>query len=180
MNKVVTPFDTLNDIARRSVEAGARLPSQKNIQLTWSGIGFTLGGVKMVAPMAEIAEMLVELKATRIPGVQPWVKGVANVRGRLLPLVDLFCFFHHQKQAMHRDRRVLVIEKQDLYSGLIVDQVFGMQHFQVDNFTDKIVQEAAIYSDFLLGSYIANGEPWAVFSPFLLATDRQFSNAAAH
>ncbi len=180
MNKVVTPFEILTDIARRSVETSVALPSQKNIQLTWSGVGFTLGGVKMVAPITEVAEMLVELKATRIPGVQPWVKGVANVRGRLLPLVDLFYFFHNQKPPMHRDRRVLVIEKQALYSGLIVDQVLGMQHFSVDNFTDEIVQEAAIYSDFLLGSYIVNGQPWAVFSPFLLAADRQFSNAAAN
>jgi twitching motility protein PilI len=179
MNYSQEPFALLSAIAERSAESAAGLPEQQDIQTYWSGVGFTLGGIKMVAPMAEVAEMLVLPSVTRMPGVQPWVKGVANVRGRLLPLIDLNQFFDEDKLTTSRDRRVLVVERGELYTGLVVDKVFGMQHFPADNFADEIVEDAAEYSEFLVGSYIVNNEAWAVFSPFLLAADGHFSNAAA-
>ncbi|ROR98921.1 twitching motility protein PilI [Sinobacterium caligoides] len=179
MNKLVEPFATLTEIAQRSLAAARGLPAQQEVKVTWSGVGFTLGGVKMVAPMAEVAEMLVELGATKMPGVQPWVKGVANVRGRLLPLVDLYHFFNHKPLPQSRDRRVLVVERGELYTGLVVDRVFGMQHFPAETFTDEIAEDAAAYGEYLVGSYLVDGEPWAVFSPFLLAADTRFVNAAA-
>ena len=47
----------------------------------------------MIAPMGNVVEMLPVPEATPLPGVQPWVAGLANVRGRLLPLFDLEVFF---------------------------------------------------------------------------------------
>jgi twitching motility protein PilI len=88
-----------------------------------------LDGHRMVSPMMEVAELLTPPSSiTKLPGVKPWVRGVANLRGRLLPLVDLESFFGNPPVKNLR-RRILSVEQSDLYSGLVVSEVFGMQHF---------------------------------------------------
>jgi twitching motility protein PilI len=133
----------------------------------------------MVAPMGEIVEMLKVPNYTRLPSVQPWVLGVANVRGRLLPLFDLEGFFGGRLSSTRKRHRVLILEMGELYSGLIVNEVYGMQHFPVDTFTDTIPDVAQSLRAYLSGSYVQMDMNWTVFSPFNLARDPRYFNAAA-
>ena len=70
-------FQLLADIAKRSVDNALGLPAQVEIVPTWSGVGFTLGGQHMVAPMAEVAELITLPTITLLPGVQ---RGLAELR----------------------------------------------------------------------------------------------------
>ncbi|HUH37333.1 MAG TPA: chemotaxis protein CheW [Spongiibacteraceae bacterium] len=173
------PFAALLDLAQRSVAHASGLPAQLNIKPHWTGIGFQLRGQRMVAPMGEVAEILAVPGTTRLPGVQSWVRGVANVRGRLLPLIDLEAFFGGSLSGGRKSHRVLALELGDLFSGLIVSQVYGMQHIPVDQFSDQVPEALDFMSAYLAGSYRHNGHEWAVFSPFVLARDARFFNAAA-
>jgi twitching motility protein PilI len=85
----LTAFELLLDIDRRCRLLVADQPPQDNRLQQWSGIGFRIAGQWFVAPMGEVAEVLREPRSSRVPGVQPWVCGVANLRGRLLPVMDL-------------------------------------------------------------------------------------------
>lgn len=172
-------FAVLLDIAERSAKAARGLPAQVDIKPHWSGIGFSLGGHRLVAPMGEVAEILVQPSSTRLPGVKSWVKGVSNVRGRLLPLIDLESFFGGSLAGGRKHHRVLALELGDLFSGLIVNEVYGMQHFPVDCFTDEIPESLQPLGPYLAGAYYHNDEVWTVFSPFRLAQSNEFFNAAA-
>ncbi len=178
MNKQVEPFAVLLDIAERSVSKAQGLPSQVDIKPHWSGIGFMLAGHRFVAPMGEVAEILAQPPSTRLPGVQPWVRGVSNVRGRLLPLVDLESFFGGT-MGSRKSRRVLALELGELYTGLIVSEVFGMQHIPTDSFRDDVPETLEPLKPFLAGSYYHNDITWSVFSPYKLAQNAEFFNAAA-
>lgn len=92
MSDVQTPFQLLVDIDQRCRRLAAGLPAQQEAVQSWSGIGFRMGGRFFVAPMGEVGEVLHEPRYTQLPGVKTWVKGVANVRGRLLPIMDLCGF----------------------------------------------------------------------------------------
>jgi twitching motility protein PilI len=178
MNNQAEPYQALLDIARRSLSQAQGLPSQVDIKPHWSGVGFMLAGHHFVAPMGEIAEIMAQPPSTRLPGVQPWVIGVSNVRGRLLPLIDLEHFFGGVL-GNRKGRRVLALEFGDLYSGLIVSEVFGMQHIPVDSFRSDVPEVVANLNPFLAGSYQHNGIVWSVFSPYKLAQNAEFFNAAA-
>lgn len=91
-----TPFQILLEIDQRCRALAAGLPSQQAAVQTWSGIGFRMGERLFVAPMGEVGEVLHEPRYTLLPGVKSWVKGVANVRGRLLPIMDLCGFFGNE------------------------------------------------------------------------------------
>lgn len=179
MSSAMEPYQALVDLAQRSLSTAQGLPAQVDIKPHWSGIGFKLAEHHFVAPMGEVAEIMAEPPSTRLPGVQPWVRGVSNVRGRLLPLIDLESFFGGAL-GNRKSRRVLALELGDLYSGLIVSEVFGMQHIPVDSFRDEIPEPIDSLQPFLAGSYHHNGIVWSVFSPFKLAQNAEFFNAAAN
>ncbi len=179
MSESSAAFQALVQLAQRSRAAARGLPAQADIRPQWSGIGFSLMGSLFVAPMGEVSEMLEVPPHTHLPGVQPWVRGVANVRGRLLPLFDMGLFFGDRLIGGRKQRRVLVLETETLYSGLMVDQVFGMQHFPLDEYLEAPGDGvSAPILPFVTGSYPQGEKHWSLFRPALLAGYPRFTNAA--
>ena len=178
-------FNTLVELATRSRRSARGLPAQANVQQQWSGIGFTLMDQYFVSPMGEISELLELPSFTQLPGVQPWVMGVANVRGRLLPLFDMAMYFGGALDGQRKRHRVLVLEQDGLYSGLVVDSAMGMQHFVADSFNAGKEGLDPDLQSLVIGSYAQNlaadkddDQRWFVFSPKKLAEDARFVNAA--
>jgi twitching motility protein PilI len=176
----ISSFEYLQSLAVRCRSGFTVLPrARDNRAIVWNGVGFRIGGQYCVTTMDDIAEVLTEPAATRLPGVKPWVRGVANVRGRLLPLVDLSAFLGEQAAPDQGQRRVLVIEKGDIYLGLIVDDVFGMQHFNVDTFRLDGGLDVAAMASYIQGGYQQDQRYWVVFRPQQLIEDNNFYTVAA-
>ena len=178
MSEPQAAFQALLDLAQSSRAAAKGLPAQADIRPEWSGIGFSLMGSLFVAPIGEVSEMLEVPSYTHLPGVQPWVKGVSNVRGRLLPIFDLAQFFGDRLSGSRKQRRILILETENLYTGMMVDQVFGMQHFPMDEYSEEAGVVAESILPFVTGSYPQGEQRWSLFRPSLLAEDPRFNNAA--
>ncbi|MBK5398833.1 chemotaxis protein CheW [Pseudomonas sp. TH39(2020)] len=181
MTESLTAFELLLQIDQRCRLLAADLPSQPTRQDSWSGIGFRLGEHWYVAPMGEVSEVLHEPRCTQLPGVRPWVKGVANLRGRLLPIIDLCGFFSgnepgHELSAVRKQRRVLVVEHNEVFTGLMVDEVFGLQHFAQDSLEPVDTLSGPI-APFIKGRF-QREQTWQVFSPFALVQSQGFMNVA--
>jgi twitching motility protein PilI len=179
MSKVSAAYRTLYDYSERSKENSTGLPKTEELKVYWSGIGFSLEGKNYVAPLDETAEILKIPSYTNVPGVKKWLRGVANVRGKLLPVLDLLGFLNGNKQSNIKTRRLLVIEKNSLYSGVIVDKVYGMQHFDTDDFSESVIEENTATLPYITGYYSRDGEIWRVFSPYKLSEDPNFINVAS-
>jgi len=179
MNPSYTAFELLLAIDQRCRLRAAGLPLEQEGEPPWSGISFRMGNGWYVAPMAEVAEVLPEPRMTRIPGVKPWMLGVANVRGRLLPVMNLSGYFGAALSSHRRQRRVLVIDHDDVFTGLLVDEAPGLQHFPAADLAPvrpESLDEAL--APFVKGYFLHERE-WAVFSPYALVTATEFLNVAA-
>ncbi len=172
-----SPYQILAAMERSFVERSAALPSQQERVESWSGIGFRIGQYKYVAPMNEVAEVLHEPRYTLLPGLKNWVKGMANVRGILLPIIDLSDFLGEAEPASRKDKRVLVVEHQEVFAGLVVDAVLGMQHFSLDSFNEQAEDDSGL-RNFVHG-YFEREQLWPVFSPHSLAKDAGFMDVVA-
>ncbi|MGV8862557.1 MAG: chemotaxis protein CheW [Pseudomonas sp.] len=173
-----TAFQLLLEIDQRCRSLAAGLPLQETRQQDWSGIGFRMGEQCYVAPMGEISEILHEPRCSVLPGVKPWVKGVANLRGRLLPIMDLCAFFDHELSPVRKQRRVLVVDHQDVFAGLMVDEVLGVQHFsQRSLMPEPLVAFDAGVAPFIQGQFLRE-QAWLVFSPHALAQSPGFMDVA--
>ena len=175
-----SPFGILTEISQRSVQYAAGLPAQDEAVELWNGIGFKIAGTHYVAAMGSISEILHLPKFTSVPGVKSWMLGIANVRGRLLPIMDLSRFFGLEHSSLNsRDKRVLVVDHGEVLSGFVVDSVMGMQYFSVDGFKKGSPTNLAhSIQPFVKGTYLKGGVDWNVFDSFILTANDKFLDVA--
>lgn len=156
------PFDLLRSIAKRSKHNATQLPQQVENTTYWRGVGFFLAGQRLVVNMSDVREILQPPKLTKVPGVRSWVLGVANVRGRLVPVMDLAGLVGIPSRANWRSRRVLIVEKENYLCGLLVDAVLGMQQFSAEakSADSNLAPEL---SKFSATSHVKDDQTWFVF-----------------
>lgn len=170
------PFDLLLDISARVRSDGAE--ARLRIQPHWTGVDFSVLGQRLVAPMGSVTEILMVPPLTRLPRVQPWVRGIANVRGRLLPVIGLAAFLGGRATLNWRDHRVLVLGDAGFDCAVMVDEVQGLKHFTAEAFREGAAGVVAELAPFVEGVYTGAEGEWAVFRPDALVGDSRFLDAA--
>jgi twitching motility protein PilI len=116
---------------------------------------------------------------TRLPGAKPWVKGLANVRGQLLPMLDLRQFLGSGMTHLGRNTRVIVVNHREVPAGLIVDEVLGFRRFAEREFTVDPPPTVIRCDSYLAGAFRRGGEVWPVLSMKFLVESPSFLQAAA-
>lgn len=173
------PFETLADYERRSLAHVAGLPEQIDAPGLWRGIGFRIGTHHLVSSISEVNEILTMPALTVVPGTQPWMLGVANVRGNLVALVDLRNFIEGERAVTTDSTRILVVRQHGGSVGLLVDEVLGQRSFNDDLRAHAHGEEDQRYSRYV-GEKIQLGEiEWGLFSMTVLVRTADFQQASA-
>lgn len=179
MTGVSKAYALLQDIDLRSRTKALGLPQQIEVRQTWSGVGFRLGDVHLLSKLEEVDEILVSPEMTRVPSALSWVKGIANIRGMLLPIMDLRDFIDGEAIKAGRKTRVILIKKGELVSGLMVDEVFGMRHFFEEERTENVPESSDNLKKYLQGAFRKGNMHWGIFDMDNLAEDPGFLQVAA-
>lgn len=152
---------------------------QSGQQSEWRGVVFEVGGQQLIAPMGEVSEVLSMPEFTSVPMAQPWLLGIANVRGRLLPLTDLAKFLQLPgRQLPISQRKVMVIDQQAIFSGLLVDRVIGIEPFAKNQYRAEPIDINSPFAPYNHGKFFKNKQDWFVFMPSLLAQDPRYIDAS--
>ena len=159
----MSPFALLVEIAQKSRNNASDLPQKTEAVTYWRGIGFMLAGQRFVAPMGEVGEILQTPRVTKVPGVRNWMLGVSNIRGRLVPILDLAGLLDVPSKANWRTRRVLVVGEGQQQHGLLVDAVLGMHQFPSHLVNNQMNVEAN-YAAYVRGGFERDGSSWPIFS----------------
>ena len=77
----------------------------------------------------EVVEIMPMPQVTPVPGAQPWMLGVANIRGNLLPIVDLKQFLEGERTVLHEGQRVLIVRQPGGDVAVTIDELFGQRSF---------------------------------------------------
>lgn len=174
------PFVLLQELDRRCRAGGGAVFAPPEQKPEWRGVLFRIGQQVLVVAESEITEMLTWPALTRVPWVMPWLRGVANVRGELLPLVDMSQYLGGSAIAQSKQARVLVMRHRLLHAGLLVHEVLGLRRFLEETFERSIPAELSPEAGVCVtGSYAYDGRRYGVFSVQLLADQPQFLRAAA-
>jgi twitching motility protein PilI len=181
MNAVrsLPPYELLREIEKRSQTKALGLPQQIEVRRTWSGIGFRLGETQLVVPMGDVGEILEYPNLTHVPSAMAWVKGIANIRGSLLPIMDLNGFIMGDPSHLQRRSRVLVMQRAELKCGLLVDEVLGLRHFFEEEKVPTAEGIETKLSAFVDGAYQQGEQSWGVFSMRKLAETPEFLEVTA-
>jgi len=169
----------LGEYARRSEAQEEKVPATLVKEEDWQGLAFVLDGVKLVTAMEEVRELLPYPESvTRVPGTRNWMLGLANIRGELLPIVDLQQFMGSAPVPLNERCRVLVIRNRGASTGLLVSSVLGMRHLPLE----KQIADAdfeGVLGQYVYDVFALEDGVWPVFSMAALANDERFLSAAA-
>jgi len=171
------PFELLLELERRARAAIAAREGAPESADEWVGIGFRLGAERFVTSRADVREVLpIPEQVTRVPGAKPWLRGIANLRGQLLTVVDLKSFLGGAPSS-DRQARVLVVASREVPTGLIVDEVVGFRRFSSSDYRDEAAPSVVRCEHYLEGSYRRGPDAWPKFSLLKLLEDPLFLTA---
>jgi twitching motility protein PilI len=174
-----SPFLVLADYEQRSLAHVAGLPEQLDAPGLWRGVAYRIGSHRLASGFGEVVEILSMPALTPVPGSQPWMLGVANVRGTLLPVVDLKQFLEGERTVLHEGQRVLVVRQPGGDVAVTIDEMYGQRSFVDAQGIDVAPVSEGRYAYFIERAYRINDQDWGVFSLERLARTPEFRQAAA-
>lgn len=173
------PFELLAEIERRSRQANA---GQSGIDspAEWVGVAFRIGEERFAASRNQVREVLMLPDSmTRVPGAKRWLLGIANLRGHLLPLVDVKLLLGSGRTSLRRTTRVISVNHREVPAGLVVDEVLGFRRFMDHEYVEQWPETAVRCDQFLTGAYRRGDETWPVLNIFDFVESNLFLQAAA-
>ena len=176
---VEQPFELLAEMERRSRQAHSGHASGAMPE-EWVGVGFRIGEEQFVANREQVREVLMLPESmTRVPGAKRWMLGIANLRGHLLPLVDVKLLLGSGRTTLRRNSRVISVNHREVPAGLVVDEVLGFRRFMDHEFADSWPETVVRCDRFLTGAYTRGEDIWPVFDLFEFIESNLFLQAAA-
>lgn len=152
---------------------------QLSTENQWLGVAFMLDGNHLVAPLGEVAEVLSVTDMTAIPLSKPWMLGISNIRGRLLPVTHLGNFLGLKNSTQRlQDQKILVIDKPKIFTGLLVDQILGIHTFSQRQYEAVGLPEDSPLEPYTHGRFRQDQQEWYIFMPSLLTEDSRYLEAA--
>lgn len=86
-------------------------------------VSFVIEGEEFGIDILRVQEIIRPVPVTRVPNAPPFVEGVINLRGRIVPIIDARRRFGLPARAADDDSRIVVIELADRTVGFIMDAV---------------------------------------------------------
>ena len=170
----------LRDIEQRCRRNAPGLPQTDAAPQVWKGVLFRVAGRLILSPLDHVREVLdPPTDITAIPGTKPWVVGVANNRGTLLPIYDLQGFLTGSPSVAHAQSRVLAVRQDELPFGLLVGDVIGIRNFEASARVDEAPMLDDAFCPYIVAGFELKGDLFPVFSLERLALDVRFNQASA-
>jgi purine-binding chemotaxis protein CheW len=123
---------------------------------------FALGKEEYGLPILKVREIIGLMDITAVPRTPAYIKGVLNLRGQVIAIMDLRARFAMPAVEETDETCIIVVEMQaaggrKLSTGIIVDRVSEVLNIADENIEDAPAFDATVSSDFILGMGKVNG-----------------------
>ncbi|EXJ16025.1 chemotaxis protein CheW [Imhoffiella purpurea] len=186
-------LDMIRQLDARCRARAAGLPDETRPPDSWAAVLFKIRSRLFLTPLEQIAEVLeLPWEITRVPGTKPWLLGVANNRGTLLPIYDLTTLIEGGQPPNRRRRpesgadrrrevrsreRVLVVRQDELPCGLVVSEAVGMRYVKNTDRVEGPQEDLGPSKAYVESFYLLDGAPVPVIRLIELMGDPVFSAA---
>ena len=118
---------------------------------TW--VAFSLAGEIFALPVTPVREVVRVASITRVPHAPKPIRGVTNMRGRVIPVIDLRLRIELPQAELGRASRVIVVSSRGRLLGLLVDGVHQVIHIDMHRIQPPPEDVMTVQSDYLRGVY---------------------------
>jgi purine-binding chemotaxis protein CheW len=130
-----------------SAEAGARRGDNPIIQL----VGFRLDNEDYAIAITKIQEIILMKPITRIPQVPDFIEGLINLRGSVIPIINLRKRFGLPPREVDDETRTIVVNIHDKTVGCIVDAVTQVMRINGDQIQPPPLAVLAVAHQYIAG-----------------------------
>lgn len=102
-------------------------------------------------PIRPIQDIIEIQEYTEVPQTPDYVKGVINLRGTVIPVIDLRNKFGMEEQEYDKKTCIIVVDLDEIQTGLIVDRVLEVQEFSDDNIDPTPSMSSQVQVKFISG-----------------------------
>lgn len=113
-----------------------KVENEENLILNQQLIVFKLGGEEYALTIEQIKEVVLTPAITNIPHTHDYIKGIGNVRGNIIAIIDLEDKFKMRKSENWKGNYTLVVESESFKVGILSEQVpdtLAVADSQIDN-----------------------------------------------
>lgn len=114
-------------------------------------VTFSIGNEMYGLDVIRAQEVLNLTTITKVPNTMNFMKGVIDLRGRIIPLIDMRLKFRIEERAYDKNTVVIIASIRGVMLGLIVDSVLDVISMTMDNIQDTPHFAAEIESDAVTG-----------------------------
>jgi len=96
-----------------------KIQTRQEIQV----VGFYIGADEYAIDIAYVREIGGMMEISKVPKAPKFVEGVINLRGKIIPIIDLRKRFDVQSSVGIQHSKILIVELEKQLLGMIVDNV---------------------------------------------------------
>ena len=171
---ITAPFELLQELDARCRNNASGLPVNRTVKEDWIGIGYRINNIPLLTRMDEVSEILPVPETIRVPGVKHWVRGLANLRGSVMPVLDMKAFLTGKPTPVQKESRVLIINTAGVAAGLLVEEVYGLRRFKPEEKIQESDPDTGPVEHYLAGAFEDQVRRWNIFSIEKLVKTDQF------
>jgi len=119
---------------------------------------FVLAEEEYGLEILKVREIIGLMDITAVPRTPAFVKGVINLRGKVIPVVDLRLKFSMPEAARTDQTCIIVVDMGQVEMGIIVDKVSEVLDIEADEIEDTPSFGINLNTDFILGIGKAGGK----------------------
>jgi purine-binding chemotaxis protein CheW len=113
---------------------------------------FRLSEEHYAIPIKRIRECIALTQITSVPNTPPYFRGVMNLRGQMVSIVDLRMRLKMSKIENTRRTPIIIVEVEDLSVGVIVDAIERVMPVTPTDLLPPPVVETNVETKFIIGS----------------------------
>ncbi len=128
--------------------------SEKEVLFSKSGgklLTFLLGKQEYGIQILEAREVVGMMHIDPVPKTPDFMKGVINLRGKIIPVIDLRAKFQMEETKHTKDTCTVVVDIQGKMTGVIVDFLSGVVTIEKNDFEESPDLGSNIRTDFIIG-----------------------------
>lgn len=143
--------DAASQILRARARALAQPPQAAPAAAQLEVLEFSLARERYALEIRYVREVYPLKDLTPLPCTPPFVSGIVNVRGRMLPVIDLKKFFDLPEEGLTDLHRVIAIEDNGVELGLMADAAVAVRSIPAASVQPSLPTLTGIRSDYLKG-----------------------------
>lgn len=124
------------------------------IHLEGKYLAFSLAEEEYCVEILKVKEIIAMMKVTKVPKTPVFVKGVINLRGKIIPIIDLRLKFNLDSEEYHSRTTIIIIEvereNQSVPMGIVVDGVSEVINIKSEQMEKPPTFGTEIDDDFIL------------------------------